>query len=490
MNSKDSDGGRKQFIFKLKNLDKNTNTENKESTADVSLRGDESLFKSHTPHSEEFVFDSKESFLGDGTRRNNDRIKPFVLRLRHFEENADTENKNSTADMLSEDISEAEEQKPDKEKSESDSEENLSEENASDNGSIIEEYEEIYSYSDRSNISYLEDKDVSDDVRVIIEGIDINQDSDISEDDVNAILEVADTRFDTGDNFEEEVRQVFRSMRAEGDTDEEDVKSILDSVSVGEETENKTGYGVIDINEDLDALLADIHMHREENKEYISQKGISQPSKREKLNNDSKDNLTLQKKIDSDETVETLKKKRNNRNEKKGNNTITWELIRRMIFSLITVAALTVLLTMLFMPVLQIYGTSMSPLLEEGDILLTFRTSDFEKGDIISFYYNNKILVKRVIAFEGDYIYIENDGSVYVNNKRLEENYISEKAKGECDITLPYQVPSGKIFVLGDHRLTSIDSRNKAMGCVSLEQISGKPVFRIWPLNRIGFVEN
>ena len=161
-----------------------------------------------------------------------------------------------------------------------------------------------------------------------------------------------------------------------------------------------------------------------------------------------------------------------------------------MLFALITVAAVTVLLTMLFMPVLQIYGTSMSPLLEEGDVLLTFRTYDFNRGDIISFYYNNKILVKRVIAFEGDFVNIKNDGSVYVNNKKLQEEYVSEKALGECDITLPYQVPSGRIFVLGDHRLTSVDSRNKAMGCVSLEQISGKPVFRVWPLNRMGFVEN
>ena len=438
-NSKDSDGGRKRFIFRLKNFDKNTNTENQDSTAGV---------------------------------RYSDRIKLFVLRLRHSEEN------NKADDMPLEDMAE---QKPDDETSALDSEEN-----AGDSGSVIEEYEEIYSYSDRSNISYLNGGDVSDDVRLIIEGIDVSQDGEVSEDDVDAILEVADTRFDTGDDFEEEVRQIFRSMRAEGDTDEEDVKSVLDSVSRGEETDSKAGYGVIDINEDLDALLADIDRHSEE-----TRKEVSHPSKREKV--DNKDNPTQQQKNhggEAEETARTLKKKRRSKDEKKSNSTITWSLIRRMIFSLITVAALTVLLTMLFMPVLQIYGTSMSPLLEEGDILLTFRTSDFEKGDIISFYYNNKILVKRVIAFEGDYIYIENDGSVYVNNKRLEENYISEKAKGECDITLPYQVPSGKIFVLGDHRLTSIDSRNQAMGCVSQEQISGKPVFRIWPLSRIGFVEN
>lgn len=158
-------------------------------------------------------------------------------------------------------------------------------------------------------------------------------------------------------------------------------------------------------------------------------------------------------------------------------------VLRSTIYTLITVAAVAVLVATLWMPVLRIYGTSMSPTLTGGNIVISLKTDDFEPGDIIAFYYNNKILVKRVVAGPGDWVDISEDGTVYVNNKELEEPYLTEKALGECNIELPYQVPENRFFVMGDHRSTSIDSRDKSIGCVAEEQIVGKLVLCIWPFN-------
>ncbi|MEE1282720.1 MAG: signal peptidase I [Acutalibacteraceae bacterium] len=159
------------------------------------------------------------------------------------------------------------------------------------------------------------------------------------------------------------------------------------------------------------------------------------------------------------------------------------------IYTLITVSAIAVLVATLLMPVLRIYGMSMTPSLAEGNIVLSVKSSEFNQGDIVSFYYNNKILVKRVIAFPGDWVNIDEEGNIYVNKELLDEPYVTDKALGECDIELPYQVPDGKIFVCGDHRSTSIDSRSSTVGCVSEEQIVGKILFKVWPLNEIGPVE-
>ena len=164
-------------------------------------------------------------------------------------------------------------------------------------------------------------------------------------------------------------------------------------------------------------------------------------------------------------------------------------VLRSTIYTLITVAAIAVLVATLWLPVLQIYGSSMTPTLQDGEIIFSVKTADLEPGDIVAFYYNNKILVKRVICGPGDWVNIDEDGTVYVNEVRLKEPYLAEKALGDCNIELPYQVPDGKIFVMGDHRSTSVDSRNTAVGCVAQEQIVGKIIFRIWPLNRLGDVD-
>ena len=164
-------------------------------------------------------------------------------------------------------------------------------------------------------------------------------------------------------------------------------------------------------------------------------------------------------------------------------------VLRSTIYTLITVAAIAVLVATLWLPVLQIYGSSMTPTLQDGEIIFSVKTADLEPGDIVAFYYNNKILVKRVICGPGDWVNIDEDGTVYVNEVRLKEPYLADKALGDCNIELPYQVPDGKIFVMGDHRSTSVDSRNTAVGCVAQEQIVGKIIFRIWPLNRLGDVD-
>ena len=181
-------------------------------------------------------------------------------------------------------------------------------------------------------------------------------------------------------------------------------------------------------------------------------------------------------------TPEQLEDELKRERSKKDNN----RLVRNTVFALITVAAIAVLVATLFLPILQIYGTSMSPTLSEGEIVVSVKGATFERGDIISFYYNNKILVKRAIAFEGEYVNIDNEGKVYVNNRLIDEPYLTERSLGECDIKLPYQVPAGKIFVLGDHRSISVDSRSSVLGCVSEEQIVGKIAFRLWPVNRLG----
>lgn len=164
-------------------------------------------------------------------------------------------------------------------------------------------------------------------------------------------------------------------------------------------------------------------------------------------------------------------------------------VLRSTVYALITVAAVAVLVATLWMPVLQIYGASMTPTLTNGDIVLSVKADRFQPGDIIAFYYNNKILVKRVIASPGDWVDMDGDGNVFVNGELLDEPYLTEKAVGECDIELPYQVPESRIFVMGDHRSVSVDSRSTTVGCVADEQIVGKLVFCLWPFQNLGTVK-
>ena len=161
-------------------------------------------------------------------------------------------------------------------------------------------------------------------------------------------------------------------------------------------------------------------------------------------------------------------------------------VLRSTIYTLIVVAAVAVLVATIWMPVLQIYGSSMTPTLNEGDIVLSVKGSGFEPGDLVAFYLGNKILVKRCIAGPGQWVDIDESGNVSVDGRLLEEPYLTEKALGECDITLPYQVPDNRYFLMGDNRSVSVDSRNSAVGCIAQDQIVGKVLFCIWPLHSFG----
>lgn len=155
---------------------------------------------------------------------------------------------------------------------------------------------------------------------------------------------------------------------------------------------------------------------------------------------------------------------------------------------LVVVAAAAVLVATLWMPVLRIYGTSMSPTLTDGQIVVTLKGSKFEPGELVASYYGNKLLIKRVIAGPADWVDLDESGSVFVNGDLLDEPYLTAKAFGETNIELPYQVPDGRYFVMGDNRATSVDSRTTALGCVADDQIVGRVVFRIWPFSSFGAV--
>lgn len=162
------------------------------------------------------------------------------------------------------------------------------------------------------------------------------------------------------------------------------------------------------------------------------------------------------------------------------------QTLRSTLYILVVVAAVAVLVATLWMPVLRICGASMAPALEDGEIVISVKDTSPEPGDILAFYYNNKVLVKRVIGTSGDWIDLKEDGTVLLNGAPLEEPYLAEKDFGDVSITLPYQVPEDRYFVLGDHRSVSVDSRSQAVGCVAEEQVVGRILFRVWPLSAFG----
>ncbi|MBR1864565.1 MAG: signal peptidase I [Ruminococcus sp.] len=164
------------------------------------------------------------------------------------------------------------------------------------------------------------------------------------------------------------------------------------------------------------------------------------------------------------------------------------KVIVSTVSSLTVVAAVAVLISMLVLPVLRVTGTSMTPTMLNDELIICNKRSNFKSGDVVAFYFNNKILLKRVIGVAGDIIDITEDGTVYVNGVKLEEPYVNELALGECDIKLPYQVPDNRIFVMGDHRSVSIDSRSTTVGCIADEYVIGKVIFRVWPFKRAGTV--
>lgn len=163
--------------------------------------------------------------------------------------------------------------------------------------------------------------------------------------------------------------------------------------------------------------------------------------------------------------------------------------LKSTIYILIIVASIAVLVSVLYLPVLSVQGQSMTPTLDNGQVLIATRGRNIQRGDIIAFNYNNKVLLKRVIATQGEVVNIKEDGIVYVNGEMLEEKYITKKSLGEVTIDFPYQVEEGKFFVMGDHRETSIDSRSNLIGSINKEQILGKVFFRIWPLNQLGKID-
>lgn len=163
-------------------------------------------------------------------------------------------------------------------------------------------------------------------------------------------------------------------------------------------------------------------------------------------------------------------------------------VLRSTINALIVVAAIAALIATLVLPVLQIAGTSMEPSLNDGDIVVLMKTGKLETGDLCAFYFSNKILIKRIIGTPGDYVEMDRDGTVYVNNSRLHEPYLMEKSLGECDVKFPYQVPENSYFMMGDHRETSIDSRSTVIGCVSHDQIIGKILCKVWPLSEFAWI--
>lgn len=195
----------------------------------------------------------------------------------------------------------------------------------------------------------------------------------------------------------------------------------------------------------------------------------------------------MSKKPNNDISVPSLKEIQQERKRIR-RGTYYRQALRGTVSVLVVVAAVAVLITTLFLPILQISGDSMSPTLEHDEIVVLLKTKEFNRGDLIGFYYQGKILLKRVIALPEDEVVIDGEGNVYVNTELLEEPYVTDKGLGDCDLEFPYHVPGTGYFVLGDRRSNSVDSRNSVIGAITQEDIIGKVFVRVWPLSKIGFI--
>ena len=195
----------------------------------------------------------------------------------------------------------------------------------------------------------------------------------------------------------------------------------------------------------------------------------------------------MSRKLNNDISVPSLKEIQQERKRIR-RGTYYWQALRGTISVLVVVAAVAVLITTLFLPILQISGDSMSATLEHDEIVVLLKTKEFHRGDLIGFYYQGKILLKRVIALPEDEVVIDGEGNVYVNTELLDEPYVTDKGLGDCDLEFPYHVPGTGYFVLGDRRSNSVDSRNSVIGAITQEDIIGKVFIRVWPLSKIGFI--
>ncbi len=163
------------------------------------------------------------------------------------------------------------------------------------------------------------------------------------------------------------------------------------------------------------------------------------------------------------------------------------QALKSTLGTIVVVAAIAVLVASIFLPVLRVTGSSMQPSFSPGNVLVAMKTKDYLPGDVCSFYYNNKLIIKRVVATGGDMVEIDENGRVSVNGLVLDESYVQHYDLGMCDLEFPYQVPTGQLFVMGDNRGSSVDSRVQAFGCISQEELMGKIVLRVWPIQGFAY---
>lgn len=268
---------------------------------------------------------------------------------------------------------------------------------------------------------------------------------------------------------------------------------------VNKKTEVQNTSEISELQKEIDALFSEAKAQNEKkakkSKGSDKHKKSKEHKKADTLKNESESRATppgaseiaeRQREIDalfSAAQLEMELKRTKQKKEKK-------RLLRDAIIVLLGVAAAAVLVAVLFLPVLRVTGSSMEQTLYSNDIVLCQKGTDFERGEIIAFHFNNKILLKRVIGISGDVIDITDDGHVTVNGVQLDEPYVTNFSKGkECDIEFPYQVPDKRTFIMGDNRPTSIDSRSSTIGCIADEYIVGKVILRVWPMERFGTVK-